>query len=129
MAIVAEASARFGGMFCVLDQLRRSCKLLVTLSACGIGFHLLRELTSRISAVHFVARRAGDSLTGLACAKTFRACHSLILVRGKSRRAVVPETWRKTKGADLVFTAYRPVELEQILSGVIRIAFAHHWSD
>jgi len=56
-------------MFGVLDQLHRGCKLLMTLSARRIRFHFLSELASGISAVHFMARDTGDSLTGFARAK------------------------------------------------------------
>jgi len=39
----------------MLDQLRRIRELLMALSAGSVRFHFLRQLTSRISAVHFVA--------------------------------------------------------------------------
>src|SRR5215467_2879121 len=107
-------------MLRVLDQLRWRCELLMTLSARDICFHFLRELAPRIATVHLMARNAGDSCAGRACAKTFRAHHSLILVRSEARRAVPPETRGKTVRANLVFALHRSVELEQILSGVIR---------
>ena len=129
MAIVAKASARSGGMFSVLDQLHWCCKLLMTLSARCVRFHFLRELAPWIPAVHLMARNAGDALAGFACTKALRARHSLILVSGEARRAVPPETRLKTEGADLVFALHRPVELKQILSGIVRIAIAHHCPD
>src|SRR5262245_3862471 len=99
-------------MFCVLDQLHGRCKLLVTLSASCVRFHFLRELTTWIAAVHLVARNAGDSLTGFTCTKAFRTCHTLILIRCKPRRAVAPETGRKTDRPDFVFALHRPVKFK-----------------
>jgi hypothetical protein len=56
-------------MFGVLDKLNRGCKLLMALRASRVGFHSFGELTPRITAVHFMTRDAGDSLTWLAGAK------------------------------------------------------------
>src|SRR4029077_11422999 len=55
MTVVAETSARFRRMLGVPHQLCRCRKLLVTLNARCIRFHFFSKLTSRISAVHFVA--------------------------------------------------------------------------
>ena len=92
-------------MFRMLDQLRRVRELLMALSAGSIRFHFFRQLTPRISTVHFVTGDAGDALARLASAKAFRASHPLILVCGKTGRAVCPEAGRKTEVAHLVARA------------------------
>src|SRR5207247_10888243 len=103
-------------MFGVLDQLHRCCKLLMTLSARRIRFHFLCELALWIPAVHLMARNAGDSLTGLACAKALRPRHSLIFVRCEARCPILPEARGKTEGAELVFTLHQPGKIDHIPS-------------
>ena len=65
----------------------------------------------------------------LASAKARRARHPLILVCGKTGRAVCPKAGRKTEVPYLVLALHRSVEFEKILPRVIGITIAHHCPD